>query len=270
MAQDFTEFPPAKITDRFIAYLIDFIPFAVGYYGILYVYIIRLGKLPNTIEVWSRVCLAWLIVYLLYQLLGNMSGGTFGKRFLGIGVIGKDGGTLGFGRSLVRSLGYLVSTPCFNFGFLWSLVDRDSRTFHDIMAGSRVVELKRKSVGVATLIAVLSFVLLGAALVGDAWFHLVRLTPEERNMISRAEEGLAVMAAVEETYKATHGTYTDDLMEIARLSGDVKEFREAMLEIFDPDGFVIYADKSKYILQARALDPRRTPVRLEGPKRRKE
>ncbi|MFH1723526.1 MAG: RDD family protein [Elusimicrobiota bacterium] len=257
--------PPAKITDRFIAYLADLLPFGVGYYLSLYALVFRLGALPNTIEVWRGAFVAWLALYLLYQALGNRLGATPGKKLLGIRVVGRDGRALGLGRSVVRAFGYLVSTPLMNLGFLWSLFHPESRAWHDLMAGSVVVEARPKPPGAALLSALVSMVLIGALLVGNVLLYFGRSSPADLDALRKAKEGLRVLAAIEEEYKTRHGTYTDSLADLARASGDVGRFREAMEDLFDPDAFVFVADRDRYLLRARARDRRRTVVELAGP-----
>jgi len=258
---------PAKITDRFIAYLLDLTPLAVGIYGTMYVLALRLDRVPNTPAMWRRTIAAWFCFYILYQVLGNLSGATVGKRLLGIRVVGADGRPPGLGRSLVRGLGYLVSTPLFNLGFLWSLLDRDSRAWHDLLAGTRVVEARRRSAGAAALSACASFLVLTGILLGDAWVHLWRPTPLDRAAVLKAREGLQVLAAAEQSYRDRTGAYTDSLLELARESGDPGEFKKALEQIFDPAGFALEAAADRYVLRARALDARRTVVALEGPSR---
>jgi uncharacterized RDD family membrane protein YckC len=58
-----------------------------------------------------------------------------------------DGRRLGFARTLLRTIAYLVSLVPLFAGFLWILVDRDRRGWHDHIAGSRVVFDHRPGVG---------------------------------------------------------------------------------------------------------------------------
>ncbi len=46
---------PAKITDRFLAFVLDVVPFMVGYHVSLYVLIVQLGHFPNTTAVWRAI-----------------------------------------------------------------------------------------------------------------------------------------------------------------------------------------------------------------------
>jgi uncharacterized RDD family membrane protein YckC len=74
-----------------------------------------------------------------------ITGRTVGKAVMGIRVLGLDGRQLSAGRSLVRTIAYVFSLlPLFG-GFLWVLVDRDRRGWHDHIARSRVVHEPRAS-----------------------------------------------------------------------------------------------------------------------------
>lgn len=254
-------FPLAKVTDRFLAYIIDIVPFAVGYYVSLWLLIVRLARLPNTPGVWRNAFVAWLALYLLYQALGNVSGGTLGKRLFGLRVVRLNGTAPGFVRCAVRALGYILSTPLMNLGFLWSLFNADSRTWHDLIAGTIVVEIRPKSPAAAFLSALLSFAVIAAVFGSNIWFVL-RPTPFDEEALRKAEDGLKVLGAIQETYKARHGTYTRSLADLARTSGDVGEFQSAMKKIFDDKGFVIVATKESYVIRARARDRRRTLVEI--------
>jgi len=260
-----TETPPAKITDRFLAYLVDIVPFFAGYYVTLYTLIVKTGRLPNTVETWRTAAIAWIVVYLLYETFGNAMGQTLGKKVFGIQVIALDGTRLGFGRSFLRALGYFVSTPLMNLGFLWSLFEPRSRTWHDLMAGSMVIDRNPKPPAVVMVTAVASLSGVFLLLVGNVWFYLFRQTPADQAAVRKAEQGLEVLAQIQEAYKARNGRYSSDLVELARTSGDIDSFRDAMGEIFKKDAFLIRADEDSFVIQARARDPRGTIVTKTGP-----
>jgi uncharacterized RDD family membrane protein YckC len=70
-------------------------------------------------------------------------GGTPGKIILGMRIVGPDGslGGIGWGRALLRMLGYVVSTiPCY-LGFIWVALDKDSQGWHDKIARTYVVNV---------------------------------------------------------------------------------------------------------------------------------
>lgn len=257
--------PPAKITDRFIAYVLDTVPFIVGHYVSLGLAFSRWSVPVHRPDVRAGFFLAWLGAYLLYHLAGNMAGATLGKALLGARVVRRSGERVGFARALTRSLGLLASTPLFNLGFLWAFVDADSRTWHDLLSGCRVVEARPRTFRQSFGTALLAFALLAALLAGALWPRRAGPTPAEREAVENARQGLRVLAAVEELHRAERGAYTDRLIDLAVASGDVEKFRQGMRELFDSRGLVMTADRDHYAISARAKDRRRTVVTLSGP-----
>ena len=68
-----------------------------------------------------------------------ITGKTVGKGVMGLRIVRAGGGRLSPARSFVRALSYLVSLMLVGSGFLWVLIDRDRRGWHDMLAGSRVI-----------------------------------------------------------------------------------------------------------------------------------
>ncbi|MEL6308355.1 MAG: RDD family protein [Chloroflexota bacterium] len=83
-----------------------------------------------------------LVVGVLYNwyFWTRQDGQTPGKRMMGLRVIKADGSQLSDVDALIRALGYYVSGLVFSLGYIWALFDDQSRTWHDIMAGTRVVK----------------------------------------------------------------------------------------------------------------------------------
>lgn len=81
----------------------------------------------------------FLIVSLYFIVLHSWGGKTLGKIFMGIRVESSQGEGLSVGVSFLRLVGYLLSALPVGAGFLWSVLDRDHATWHDKLAGSRVV-----------------------------------------------------------------------------------------------------------------------------------
>lgn len=59
----------------------------------------------------------------------------FGARIVDAETYGKPG----FGKLVIRYLGYIPSTLVFCLGFLWVAFDKQKRGWHDLMAGTLVV-----------------------------------------------------------------------------------------------------------------------------------
>lgn len=66
-------------------------------------------------------------------------GETLGMRAWRLRVEGPDGRPPGWGRALGRFAAAILSWAAFGLGFLWVLVDRDRRAWHDRLSGTRLV-----------------------------------------------------------------------------------------------------------------------------------
>ena len=69
----------------------------------------------------------------------SKKGATPGKAALGIRVVNAEDGSPSGAQSLVRYIGYILSSIPFCLGYLWMLWDRESRCWHDMMSGTRVI-----------------------------------------------------------------------------------------------------------------------------------
>jgi uncharacterized RDD family membrane protein YckC len=71
----------------------------------------------------------------------SKKGATPGKLALGVQVVNLQGEPPTAVQSLIRYLGYIPSSLFFSLGFLWMLWDDEKRTWHDMMAGTRVIRV---------------------------------------------------------------------------------------------------------------------------------
>ena len=62
-------------------------------------------------------------------------------KMMGIRVVrDRDGGPITSGQAILRLIGYWVSGLVFCLGYLWILIDKRRRGWHDLIAGTVVVE----------------------------------------------------------------------------------------------------------------------------------
>jgi uncharacterized RDD family membrane protein YckC len=85
--------------------------------------------------------LGYLIVAFIYLRMLGSTGQTWGRRIVGIRVVGEmDGQPIGFGRALGRQLfAIFISAQIFYLGYLWMLWDDKKQTWHDKVVGSIVI-----------------------------------------------------------------------------------------------------------------------------------
>jgi len=75
-----------------------------------------------------------------FVILNGYGGKTIGKILMGIRIISDEGNSIGFWQSFVRWIGYYISASFFFLGFVWSIFDRSSQSWHDKIAGTYVVK----------------------------------------------------------------------------------------------------------------------------------
>jgi uncharacterized RDD family membrane protein YckC len=69
------------------------------------------------------------------------SGSTPGMRLFRLRVVrDKDGGSIGAGTAILRLIGLWISFAVFYLGVIWILIDSRRRGWHDLLAGTVVIE----------------------------------------------------------------------------------------------------------------------------------
>jgi len=139
----------ASFGARFMALLIDCFLLSMVYFsGIFLAGYSVLDFLNSDLRLLFDLSILFSLFVLLGPLFLCMSyftvlhaygGQTVGKAVMGIKVVAVSGGYLGYRRSLIRWMGYNISAAPLLAGFLWAVLDADKRAWHDILAGSRVV-----------------------------------------------------------------------------------------------------------------------------------
>lgn len=86
--------------------------------------------------------IGYLVVIVIYIRALGRTGQTWGRKIVGVKVVGKESGQpLGVGKALGRTLiEVIVSGNCI-LGYLWMLWDRDKQTWHDKIVSSVVVRV---------------------------------------------------------------------------------------------------------------------------------
>ncbi len=91
-----------------------------------------------------RPILFLLLPALYFVLLTGLKGQTLGKMAAGIRVVNREGLAPGVGRAALReTVGKFVSAIALLLGFLWVARDPEKQGWHDKMAGTYVVTVRR-------------------------------------------------------------------------------------------------------------------------------
>ena len=85
----------------------------------------------------AQLALLGLTVYFWMKLKG-----TPGKMLLKICVVNSNGLSLTMGQSVIRYFAYIVSFLPLGLGFIWALINKEGRCWHDIISDSYVIDHK--------------------------------------------------------------------------------------------------------------------------------
>jgi len=140
----------AATGQRIGAFLIDIVLGAIGFIvaaAIVYIfYLIATGTTPSdelsdadaeTLGGW--VWGVWAIFFFLTTWVLNATGGSLGKRIVGLRIVRDDLRSPGVGVGLGRTLAAWLSWVPVGLGFLWGTWDARGQTWHDKMASTYVV-----------------------------------------------------------------------------------------------------------------------------------
>jgi uncharacterized RDD family membrane protein YckC len=129
---------------RLLALLYDFFPLlALWFATSLVVYLLR-GKVPvrpDSLAAYAELALLWLLTGAYAVISWRRGGQTIGMRPWRLKVVAADGRPALWRALCLRYAVATLSMLAFGLGFLWCLVDRERRGWHDLAAGTRFVRL---------------------------------------------------------------------------------------------------------------------------------
>lgn len=89
------------------------------------------------------------VIVIYYLFFWALFGFTPGKFLLGLRIVRQDGRKMGFGRSIIRFIGYWISMIPLGLGFIWIILDPKREAWHDKLADTHVIytwEKKQKKI----------------------------------------------------------------------------------------------------------------------------
>ncbi|PIS46658.1 MAG: hypothetical protein COT17_07445 [Elusimicrobia bacterium CG08_land_8_20_14_0_20_51_18] len=254
----------AGFNERFLAYLIDTLPFVfLAYYTFVMMLKYNVLQYSSSAELkWKAV---WIIVFITYETVFSSGGrATLGKYLLGIRVRDKNGEELSLVKSFLRVVGYFLSSLTINFGYLMALFTPQKKALHDYLAGSRVIRVRGKGDFAEGFILVASWSLL-AFFVGS-WIQRTWLTftPVEQKQIFTARRTLSKIAKLEEIHSRKYGFYTNDIRKLAELTKNIPAVRAELAKNLAPDSLEIATNGRDYVVSGKARNWRKTRIEFSS------
>lgn len=253
----------ASFSERFVAYVIDSVPFfALCYITLFYAATAKL-VVPSmkTLVEWN---LGWIALYCLYVTVFTAGGRvTAGKAIMGLRVRSQDGGDISLFRAAVRTAGYFLSSAIFYLGYLLALFT--GYALHDHLVGTYVERVRpRTSAGVGGTV-LLAWVLFSLFFYVWVYGLLRQVNEQSRAAVAQANNGLYGIARLQALHKEKYGFYADRMARLSEFTGDPARFRKDILSTYQEEGFYMSGDKDSYEISARALDFKGSRVKLVGP-----
>jgi uncharacterized RDD family membrane protein YckC len=138
---------------RLVAYLVDaFIASAIALVLLTVAVIVLLGGgdwsdpespvlEPGVIATFMVLALLAVVIAVAYfPFFWARGGQTPGMGLFGLRVVrDRDGGAVGWGSAILRLIGLTIGGSVFYLGYIWILIDKRRRGWHDLIAGTVVV-----------------------------------------------------------------------------------------------------------------------------------
>ena len=111
---------------------------------VVFVIVVARGGQDVPAGAWWFQLLVLSVTTLFYTGFWSRGGQTLGMRSWRLQVVTATGDPPALGVSLLRFFGALLSIAALGLGLLWILVDRERRSWHDLLSNTRVILLPKK------------------------------------------------------------------------------------------------------------------------------
>ena len=155
---DTSKNPYGGFWKRGIALTIDFL--ILDLLGFLYLLLFSLGmhiffriilKVDNIPDIMPLIKIIGIVVFVIpsfilmnlyFIFMHGRHGSTIGKMLVGLKVVRTDHTPINYKIAFIRWLGFLLTIPTFNIGFLLAAFDSKKQALHDKIARTYVVKTK--------------------------------------------------------------------------------------------------------------------------------
>ncbi|MBS0515411.1 MAG: RDD family protein [Proteobacteria bacterium] len=137
---------PAQLGWRLIAAVYDLFPLLALWFCAVLLALALTGGTLDVHRVAHKLFVQALVLAITatYFVVSWLRGGqTVGMKPWRLRVVGADGGAIDLRRALLRFAVALVSFAALGAGFLWCLIDRERRAWHDIATGTLLVRMEK-------------------------------------------------------------------------------------------------------------------------------
>ena len=137
---------PAALHVRLFALVYDLLPLlGIVFATAAFTLLLRGGTPvePGSFAAWMELLLMVIAAFGYFGLSWRRGGQTLGMRAWRLRVVRTDGGVPAWRALGIRYVVAIASLAAGALGFLWSLIDRERRTWHDMASGTVLVRLPK-------------------------------------------------------------------------------------------------------------------------------
>lgn len=135
---------PAHLGWRLLALLYDALPaLAIWFVGSAALLALRAGQpvMPGSVGAWLELLWLWALTGSYAVVSWRRGGQTLGMRPWRLRVTDRAGRPAGWVALMLRYAVATLSLGLFGLGLLWTLVDRERRSWHDLASGTLLVRI---------------------------------------------------------------------------------------------------------------------------------
>ncbi|MDR1123782.1 MAG: RDD family protein, partial [Elusimicrobiota bacterium] len=203
-------------------------------------------------------------LFILYcTVLGCGGRRTLGKALMGIAVVNKDTlQPLGFVKSFLRALGYIIGLITAFGGFALALLNKRRRAVQDLIGGSIVISTREKGAAESVVTAALGTALMALCVFCVYYSFFVAPSSYQKMLVANADNELERIAQVQIYHRVVYGYYTPDIVRLGLISGDPVQFQREIQRNLKRRGFSMGVGNDGFTLKAVAKDKNETEVSL--------
>ena len=130
---------PISLLRRFGAIFYDSFLLLTVLFVASFIIVIPTGIIPQDPYFFLFQIYIFVIAYLFFAWCWTRGGQTLGMRTWKMKVVNEDNTKLSYTTALIRFIVSMISWLPFGLGYLWSLWDKQHRTWHDIASKTKLV-----------------------------------------------------------------------------------------------------------------------------------
>lgn len=139
-SNNITQYQPVTLLRRLGAILYDFLLLITVLFIASFLVVIPFNIKPENPFFFLYQVYIFIVAFIFFAWFWTHNGQTLGMRTWKIKVVTKDGNALTWGMCLIRYAVSIISWSAFGLGFFWSLLDKQNRTWHDIVSETKLIK----------------------------------------------------------------------------------------------------------------------------------